>query len=97
MPAAEDVIVHDFADPPLFAFPVDSIEMIDQRTEDGGIGHLTGNDPAFDLTAAEILLELLRQHLLDAADERGTLVVEDLLIVKGLYLFMLGIAPRGVP
>ena len=96
MAAADDMVVHDPAEPLRRALAVDAVLEVHERGEDGGIGHLAGGHARFDLRRAEELLHLLNEQCLDLADEVCALIIEDLRVIERLLLFMLGIAVRRI-
>jgi len=96
VPALGDVVVDDLADASRLGLAVAAVEVVDQGAEDGGIGHLAANHPRLDLGAAEERAQFLLQQPLDLVDERRALVVEDLEVVEGLRLLVLGVAEGRV-
>lgn len=96
MAAADDMVVHDPAEPLRRALAVDAVLEVHERGEDGGIGHLAGGHARFDLRRAEELLHLLNEQCLNLADEVCALIIEDLRVIERLLLFMLGIAVRRI-
>ena len=46
-----------------------AVEVVDQRAEDGGVGHLPADDARLDLGAAEVGAQLAHQQPLDLVDE----------------------------
>ena len=94
--ALADVVVHHLADAARLGLAVGAVEVVDERAEHGHVGHLAADDAGLDLGAAEVRAELAYEQALDLVDEAGALVVEDLGVVEGLRLLVLGVAERRV-
>ena len=94
--ALADVVVDDLGDPPRLRLAVGPVEVVDERAEDGGVGHLAAHGAGLDLGTAEVGAQLAHQQPLHLVDEPGALVVEDVGVVEGLGLLVLGVAARGV-
>ena len=96
MAAADDMVVHDPAEPLRRALAVNTVLKVHERGKDSGIGHLTGGHARFNLRCAEEFFHLLNEQCLDLADEVRTLIIEDLRIIERLLFFMLSVAVRRV-
>ena len=94
--AADDVVVHDPAEPLRGALAVDAVFKVHHRGEDCRVRHLAGRDAGFYLRRAEELFHFLNEHGLDRRDEARALIVENLCVVERLLLFVLGVAVAGV-
>ena len=94
--ALDDVVVHHIAQALGIVLAIQPVLPIHQGGEGGHIGHLAADDPGLHLGAAEVFLHLLHQQLLHPVDELGALVIEDIRVVEGFYLFMLRIAEGRV-
>ena len=96
VPALADVVVDDLADPPRLGLAVGPVEVVDEGAEHRRVGHLAADHAGLDLGAAEEGAQLGGQQPLDLVDEVGPLVVEDLDVVEGLGLLVLGVPERRV-
>ena len=94
--AVGDVVVDHLGDAPRLGLAVGAVEVVDHGAEHGGVGHLTADDARLHLRAAQVGAELVGEQALDLVDEAGALVVEDLLVVEGLRLLVLGVAEGRV-
>ena len=94
--ALADVVVDDLGDAPRLGLAVGAVEVVDQGAEDGGVGHLAADGARLDLGAAQVGAELAHQQPLHLVDEAGALVVEDVGVVEGLRLLVLGVAAGGI-
>src|SRR5664280_2703307 len=92
--AARDVVVEHLADAARLRFAVGAVEVVHERTEHGRVGHLAADDARLHLGAAEVRAQFVDKQALDFVDEPGPLVVEDLEVVEGLRLLVLGV-PEG--
>ena len=94
--ALGDVVVDDLADAARLRLAVGAVEVVDEGAEHGRVGHLPADHAGLDLRAAQVGAQLVGEQTLDLVDEAGALIVEDLEVVEGLGLLVLGVAERGV-
>ncbi len=94
--ALADVVVHDHPQALGLALAVPAVAVVHQGGEQGGIGHLPADDPGLHLGGAEEAAHLALEGLLHLVDEAGALVVEDVRLVEGLQLAVLGVAEGRV-
>ncbi|MPN17159.1 hypothetical protein SDC9_164509 [bioreactor metagenome] len=96
VPALDDVVVQDIAEPLRGLLAVEAVLIVHQRGEHGGVAHLPADDARFDLGAAEVLAQLRHQRTLDLVDELRTLIVEHLVVVERRGLFVLRVTEARV-
>ena len=96
VPALADVVVHDHPQALGLALAVPAVEVVHQGGEDGGVGHLPADHPGLHLGGAQEAAHLALEGLLHLVDEAGALVVEDVGVVEGLQLAVLGVAEGRV-
>ena len=94
--ALDDVVVHHVAKALSLHLAVEAVLPVHQGGEYRHVGHLTAESTGLYLGAAEVGAHLLHQQLLHLVDELRALIVEDILIVEGQHLLVLGVAAAGV-
>jgi len=94
--ALDDVVVEHVAQTLRRVLAVKAVLPVHQRGERAHVGHLATEDAGLDLGALKVLLHLLDGKLLGLVDEARALIIEDVLVVEGLDLLVLGVAAAGV-
>ena len=92
----DDVVVHHIAKALGLHLAVEAVLPVHQGGEHRHVGHLAAEGTGLHLGAAEVGPHFLHQQLLHPVDELSALIVEDVLIIEGQHLLMLGVAAAGV-
>ena len=94
--ALDDVVIQHVAQALGSVLAIQTVLPVHEGGEGAGVGHLAAGDAGLHLGAVKVLAQLCYRHLLHLVDEAGALVVEDVLVVEGLDLLVLGVAAAGV-